>query len=258
MIDLHCHVLPEVDDGPVTLDEALALARAAAGEGTRVLVATPHVSYRYPTSAERMRQGVEQVGAALREEGIPVTIATGAEIALEMLGRLDRTELERLTLGGGPYLLLEAPLSAVGGELEAGVRALQDEGFGVVLAHPERCPSFHRKPERLARLVAAGVLCSLTASSFTGRFGRPVRALSERLLADGLVHDVASDAHDAERRPPALRSCLRAAEGRLPALAGLAPWLTESVPEAILSGRALPAPPAARTSRRRRRLRWRP
>jgi protein-tyrosine phosphatase len=258
VIDLHCHVLPEVDDGPVTLEETLDMARAAAGEGTRVLVATPHVSYRYPTSAERMRQGVEQVAAALREARIPVDVATGAEIALEMLSRLDRAELERLTLGGGPYLLLEAPLSAVGGELEAGIRALQDESFGVVLAHPERCPSFHRDPGRLSRLVDAGVLCSLTASSFTGRFGRPVRALSERLLAGGLVHDVASDAHDAERRPPALRSSLRAAEGRLPALAGLAPWLTKSVPEAILSGRALPAPPAAAPSRRRRRLRWLP
>jgi protein-tyrosine phosphatase len=258
MIDLHCHVLPGVDDGPGTLEESVRLGRVAAAEGTRVLAATCHVSHRYPTTAAEMTHGVERVNAALREEGIPVEIVTGAEIAPEILPRLEPGELERLTLGGGPYLLLEAPLSAVGTELEGAVRGLQEDGFGIVLAHPERCPSFHREPGRLRDLVATGVLCSLTASSFTGRFGRPVQALSRRLLADGLVHNVASDAHDAEVRPPALRSTLEAAGTRLAGLDGMIPWLTEAAPEAILAGRPLPpAPPAPRAGRRRRLLGWR-
>jgi protein-tyrosine phosphatase len=257
MIDLHCHVLPGVDDGPATLAESVSLARVAAAEGTRTLAATCHVNHRYPTTGAAMRQGVERVNSALREERIPVEVVPGAEIAPEMLPRLEREELERLTLGGGPYLLLEAPLSAVGGELEDGVRVLQEDGFGVVLAHPERCPSFHRQPGRVTALVATGVLCSLTASSFTGRFGRPVQALSNRLLSEGLVHNVASDAHDAEVRPPALRSSLEAAGVRLASLAALIPWLTEAAPEAILAGRPLPPPPAPPVSRRRRRLGWR-
>jgi protein-tyrosine phosphatase len=254
MIDLHCHVLPAIDDGPGTLEESVRLARVAAAEGTRVLAATCHVSHRYPTTAAEMKQGVERVNAALREQGIPVEVVTGAEVAPEILPRLERDELERLTLGGGPYLLLEAPLSAVGGELEEAVRALQADGFGIVLAHPERCPSFHREPDRIRALVATGVLCSVTASSFTGRFGRPVQSLTKRLLEEGLVHNVASDAHDAEVRPPALRSSLEAAGARLAGLDGMIPWLTEAAPEAILAGRPLPPPPPAPRSRRRSRL----
>lgn len=258
MIDLHCHVIPGVDDGPATLEDSVRLARVAAAEGTRVLVATSHVSHRYPNTSERIRDGVERVNGALREEEIAVEVVPGAEVALDILGRLDREELGRLALGGaGPSLLLEAPLGAVGGELEDAVRELQRAGFGVVLAHPERCPSFHRDSDRLRALVATGVLCSLTASSFTGRFGRPVEALSRRLLADGLVHNVASDAHGPESRPPALRSTLDAAAARIPGLGALVPWLTEGAPGAILAGDPLPPAPSAPPSRRRRWLGWR-
>jgi protein-tyrosine phosphatase len=257
VIDLHCHVVPGVDDGPATLEESVRLARVAEAEGTRVLVATSHVSHRHPNSAATIREGVERVNEALRHERIGVEVVTGAEVALDILDRLDRDELARLGLGGGTSLLLEAPLGAVGGELEDAVRGLQRAGFRVVLAHPERCPSFHRDSARLGALVAAGVLCSLTASSFTGRFGRPVEALSGRLLVGGLVHNVASDAHGPESRPPALRSTLELAAAHVPGLGALVPWLTDAAPRAILAGDPLPAGPAPPRSRRRRWLGWR-
>lgn len=256
MIDLHCHVLPGVDDGPPGLDESLDLARVAAAEGTRKLVATPHVNYRYPTSAATMLAAVERLNGALREAEIPVEVAPGAEIAHDALPGLDDAELHGLRLGGGPYLLMEAPLSAVGGDFEDAVAELQAREFGVVLAHPERCPSFHRDSERLARLVGRGALCSVTSSAFTGRFGKPVRQLAERLLVGGLVHDVASDAHDAERRPPLLRSNLVASERHLPGIADQIDWLTETAPAAILSGEPLPTAPALPARRRTRRFSW--
>jgi hypothetical protein len=103
VIDLHCHVLPGVDDGPAGLDESLNLARVAAAEGPRKLVATPHVNYRYPTSAATMLDEVERLNQALREAEIPVEVAPGAEIAHDP--GLDVGELQALRLGGGPYLL---------------------------------------------------------------------------------------------------------------------------------------------------------
>lgn len=256
MIDLHCHVLPGVDDGPRTLDDTLDLAFAAAEEGTRTIVATPHVSWRYPTSADAMHEGVEAVNHALEEQDIPVEVAPGAEIAHEALPRLDDEELRALALGGGSTVLLEAPLSAVGPEFEQAFEGLRERGLGVVIAHPERCPSFHRDPDRLARLVGRGALCSVTASAYTGRFGKHVRTMAERFLADALVHGVASDAHDAVKRPPALRSPLLEAERGLPGIAALVPWLTEDAPAAILRGEPLPPAPAGPPRTRARRLSW--
>ena len=256
MIDLHTHVLPGIDDGPATMEGSLELARAAAGEGTATLVATPHVSWGYQTLAAVMREGVKAVNEALQEAEIEVTVAPGAEIAHDSLPRLDDEELRGLTLGAGPNVLLEAPLGPVGREFEQAFDELRERGFGVVIAHPERCPSFHREPERVAQLVKRGALCSVTASAFTGRFGKQVRALAERLLAGELVHDVASDTHDAIRRPPKLRTPLLEADGDLPGLAALAPWLTEEVPAAILAGEATPPLPARPPRKRSRRLLW--
>lgn len=252
MIDLHCHVLPAIDDGPRTMEETLALARVAAEQGTTRLVATPHVSPRYPTSAQEMLAGVSEVNAALRSAGVALEVLPGAEIAPLSLHRLDGEELTGLRLGGGPFVLLEAPLTAIGPELEGGIEELKVGGFGVVLAHPERAPSFHRDIERLARLVASGVLCSITAGSLVGRFGGVVQRFSGALLRRGLVHDVASDAHDALRRSPEIARCLAAAERSLPGLAKQARWLTEHAPAAILAGTPLPAappPPHGRASR---------
>ncbi len=240
MIDLHCHVLPGVDDGPGTLEGSLELARAAAADGTTTLVATPHVSSAYPTTAHRMETGVESLNRELIRVGVPIEVLPGAEVAPALVAGLPDSELERLRLGDGRHLLLEAPLEAVGTELEETIRGLQGRGYGILLAHPERCPSFHRDPDRLARLVAHGVLCSITAASLAGRSGGPVQRLAVELLKRGLAHNVASDAHDAYRRPPLLRSLLRSAGGKVPGLAVEGPWFTDLAPRAILTGEPLP------------------
>jgi protein-tyrosine phosphatase len=113
----------------------------------------------------------------------------------------------------------------------------------VLLAHPERCPAFHRDPERLQRLVDAGVLVQITAGSMTGGFGSTVRRLTATMLRTGVVHVVASDAHDAVKRPPGLNDGFTSLERELPGLAELQPWMTEQVPRAILDGTPLPERP---------------
>ena len=220
MIDLHCHVLPGIDDGPATAADAFALAAAARTAGTTVLIATPHVSWEYPNRSAAIASLVEALNERLRGTGVPLEVRTGAEIAMTMLGDIAPEELSSLTLAGGRWLLVEPPFTPVISGLEAIVAQLERRGFGVVLAHPERCRGFQRDPGMLAALVARGALISITAGSLNGRFGELVRRFSYELLRDGLVHNVASDAHDLARRPPALAGELERA-----GLGPLADWL---------------------------------
>ena len=231
MIDLHCHVLPGIDDGPRTLEGSVGLARAAAAAGTRTIVATPHVSWHYPNAAETIGELVDAVNRRFAAEGLAVDVRPGAEIALTRLGEIPDDELAKLRLGAGPWLLVEPPFTPVVSGIETILGELLRAGHGVVLAHPERCPAFHRDPRLLESLLGAGVLTSITAGSLVGAFGEAVRTFALELVGRGMVHNVASDAHDHLRRPPGvLREIERAG------LAPLAAWLTQEVPEAILRG----------------------
>ncbi len=254
MIDLHCHLLPGIDDGPATLDESLALARAAQEAGTTTIVATPHIDHTWGVAPEEIASGVERIRVALAQEGIDLKVLAGAEVALPRFTELDEEELRIVRLGDGPYVLLESPHTPAAGDFHAFVQALRRRGQRILLAHPERSPSLQRRPDRVAAMVADGVLCSITASSLSGAFGDVVRALSLDLLRRGLVHNVASDSHDARRRGPELLDGLHAAEADLRGVVDQADWLTRAVPEAILSGADLPPRPG----RARRRLLRRP
>jgi protein-tyrosine phosphatase len=254
-IDLHAHLLPGIDDGPPDMEASLALARTASADGTEAIVATPHVSDVYPNRAGDVARGVAAVRDELRAAGVELRVVAGAEIALPQVPQLDDSELAALALGGGPYLLIESPLSSAAGDFELIIDDLLRRGHRLVLAHPERCPAFQRQPDRLRRLAVGGVLCSVTASALTGRFGGRVRDFTLRLFEDQLVHNVASDAHDAEHRSPVLRGCLAAAERDAPGILALEEWLVEEAPAAILAGEPVGfAPPLPRPRRRRRRL----
>ena len=256
MIDLHCHVLPGIDDGPETIAGSLALARAAVDAGVRTLVATPHVNWRYPNDAATIAAAAGELSERLAAEGVALELRTGAEVAMTQLSTIARGELERLRLGGGAWLLLEPPFSPVAPALKAIVEDLLARGERVLLAHPERCPTFHRDPRLLASLVHGGALTSITAGSLVGRFGDTVRRFAIGLVQEELVHNVASDAHDVADRAPGIATELEQA-----GLTPLADWLTESVPAAILDGGPIPArPPFAgppsRQARRPRLRRW--
>jgi protein-tyrosine phosphatase len=195
VIDLHCHVLPGIDDGPATIEGSLALARAAAAGGTQVLVATPHVSSRYRNDAQTIARLVGELNVCLAEEGVlsaggvPLEVRAGAEVALTQIAEIEPAELDRLTLGGGEWLLVEPPFTPVAPHLDEILLALGRDGRRVVVAHPERCPTFQRDRRMLERLVREGFLTSVTAGSFGGRFGAEARRFALELARDGLLHN---------------------------------------------------------------------
>ncbi|HEY2282092.1 MAG TPA: CpsB/CapC family capsule biosynthesis tyrosine phosphatase [Solirubrobacteraceae bacterium] len=258
VIDLHTHILPGLDDGPETIEGSLAIARSAVAAGTRTLVATPHINRAYDLDPPRVLEAAQMLREALEREGIELELLTGGEISTRRLERLCSEELDELRLGDGPYLLIESPLSSGAWELTEVVERLHADGYGVLLAHPERCPGFHRDPALLQSLVARGALCSITAGALAGRFGSTVNRFALKLLREGLVHDVASDTHDTRRRSPELRAPLDIAAERLPGLDGQAQWLTEGVPAAILAGEPLPERPALPSRGWRERVLGRP
>ena len=255
MIDLHTHVLPGIDDGPATVEGSIELARAAAADGATTLVATPHVAWDYPENdAARIAAAVDELGARLAQEGVDIRIRTGGELAVTRAYELANDELSALRLGGGEWLLAECPLSSAAAGFDNALFAVAARGHRIVLAHPERSPLLHKDTELLRRLVGSGMLTSITAGSLLGQFGSTVKRFSLWMLEEDLVHNVASDAHDARRRPPGLKEALAAAEAELPGVAARADWMTRAVPRAVLDGGAIPQAPGPAPARKRRRF----
>ncbi|HEU4449406.1 MAG TPA: CpsB/CapC family capsule biosynthesis tyrosine phosphatase [Gaiellaceae bacterium] len=246
MIDLHSHILPGLDDGSRTVEDARALALRAAREGVTAIAATPHVRSDYPTRPEEMERGVTRLREDFVEQGIVVEVLPGGELDLGMLATLADEELRRFTLAqSGRYLLLEFPYSGWPPALEQTLYGLGLRGFVGVLAHPERNRVVQASPDRLAEAVRLGALVQLTAASLDGRIGRSAEKAAERLLDLGLAHVLASDAHTPEIREAGLAPAAEAVGDE-----ALARFLTVEAPTAIVAGEAVPAPP--RRARRRR------
>lgn len=253
VIDLHCHLLPALDDGPRDMETSLEMAQAALSEGIHTIVATPHVNLEYGIEGDLLRERVGELRAALSREQLPLSVVSGAEIAVARIAGLDDAQLQELCLGLSSYALVESPYVGAGSLIEQSVFDLQVRGFRPVLAHPERCPEFQRDIARLERLVERGVACSMNAGSIVGQFGQTVRRFAHRLVKRELVHNVSSDAHDPVKRPPALRVAFQALEIPL-GNAALQRWLTSTVPAAILADEPLPPRPRNTRPSRWRRL----
>jgi protein-tyrosine phosphatase len=254
MIDLHCHILPSIDDGPATIEDSLELARIAVQVGIAKVVATPHVSWQYGNDAATIARLTTELNSRLELEGIALQVLSGGEIAMTYAIELADPEIGRLGLGSGPWLLVEPPFTPVASNLDAILLNLQRNGHRVLLAHPERCPAFHRDPKMLGSLVREGVLTSITAGALVGRFGEQVRRFALQLAREEMVHNVASDAHDSSRRPPGIASELERS-----GLGELTDWLTKEVPAAILGGEPIPPRPTVSlaAAQRARRSWWR-
>ena len=206
MIDLHSHILPGVDDGPDSLDEAKAMCRLAYETGCRLLVATPH--RRRDEWADRpraeLRERLAELAGAL---DVPLELALGSELRVdsELVRELAASEPDELpTLGDSRALLLEFEPRGIGPEPLAIVAELVERGFRPVVAHPELTPCLHGQTALVGELRAAGAAVQVTAMSLTGEFGRPARIAVHALVEAGFVDAVASDAHRLEWRPPIL------------------------------------------------------
>jgi protein-tyrosine phosphatase len=244
VFDLHTHILPGLDDGPATLDESLEIARAAVADGIELVAATPHVRSDFPTRPERMEAAVEELRAELARAEIPLEVRTGGEVALPELDR-DPTELRRFGLGGNrAYLLVEFPYFGWPLDLADRLFRLAASGITPVIAHPERSAEVQADPQRLRPLVEAGALVQVTAASIDGRIGPTSQRTGLGLIADGLAHVLASDAH-----LPAIRGIGMTAAVETLGDVRLARWLSREVPEAIVRRQPLPARPGGRGRR---------
>lgn len=242
MIDLHSHILPGVDDGSPDMETSLEMARQSIAAGVHTMVATPHVNERYPVDPLEIGEHVGRLNLALARAGIALAVLPGAEVAHTRAGELSDAQLRASCLGQLSAILVESPYTAVPFFDEL-IFELQLRGLRPVLAHPERCIMFQRDGRRVASLVERGVLCCVNSGSLAGRFGQTARRTAVGLLRAGLVHCVASDCHDTERRVPGVRAGLDSVRAEVPGIEQLAEWLTAEVPVALLAGSPLPPRP---------------
>jgi protein-tyrosine phosphatase len=237
MIDIHHHCLPGVDDGPHELAEAVEMCRMAAAEGVTAIVATPHVLRgRWPVFAPRE---LDSKLAQLRDAvGDSPRLLLGSEYFFSHdMADILRTGTSIVPLAGSRYVLMELAANSVPPMLEQPLYRAQLEGWIPIIAHPERNLVFQQRPELLVRLIHHGARVQLTATSLTGAFGAEARAAAELFVTRGLVHFVATDAHNTAKRPPRLREALAA----LRELAGdeVTNALTHANPLAVIENRGL-------------------
>ena len=192
MIDIHSHVLPGLDDGAATMEDAIAMAQAAASEGIATIIATPHHRngvYDNPKSS--VLSLAAELNDELKRRGIALTVLPGQEV---------------MTLADTPYILIEFPPDHVPKYAEQLLFDMQVNGLIPIIAHPERNAEIIEQPERLYQLVKRGALAQLTASSVTGHFGKKIKTFSFQLIEANLAHFIASDAHNITNRPFRLRA----------------------------------------------------
>ncbi|NMH65374.1 tyrosine-protein phosphatase [Shewanella salipaludis] len=208
MIDLHCHILPGLDDGAREMDDAIALVRLAAEQGISRMVATPHIQIgRFDNNLATIQAALSSLNEAIAPLDLGVDIRAGAEFRIcpEVMMLAERNELPFIgEYQGAKVLLLELPHSQVPAGSDRLVDWLIRNNILPMIAHPERNRELQAFPDRIRPFVRSGCLFQLTAASLVGDFGDVAMALSERWLGEQLFTVIASDAHSEKRRPPKL------------------------------------------------------
>jgi protein-tyrosine phosphatase len=205
MIDLHSHLLPGCDDGAADLETALAMARRAVDDGVRVMACTPHIlPGLYSNDANGIDARVAALREALGEADIDLTLVVGADVHIAPDLREKLRDGTVPTLNGSRYFLLEPPHQVMPPQLENLVGSLIGAGFVPILTHPERLAWTRFHYDVINRINAAGCLMQITAGSLTGSLGRTPQYLAERMLDEGRVDIIASDAHNLRARAPGL------------------------------------------------------
>jgi len=235
MVDIHCHIIPEVDDGSRSWEMTREMCRIAADDGIRHIVATPHCNDEYPYDRERYEALTYNLLEA--SEG-RLEFSIGCDFHFSYENIRDAIENpQRYSINGTRYLLIEFSDYGIPPNLTELLFQFASRGIVPIVTHPERNPLLVRRPEKILELVDAGALIQVTANSITGFWGDKARSISEWLLARGAVHVVASDAHDPKRRRPVLSE----ARNTLARLVGLeaAQALVNDNPQAIIEDKRL-------------------
>ena len=233
-IDLHCHLLWDIDDGAQSLEDTLALCETAAANNIRIIVATPHYMD-YTGTGDFLyarNRRIAQLNSLLRTRELPVHICGGAEVFLHD-GIFEAGDLSPLTLNRSRYLLCEYALQPFDPALALPLaEEVFDRGLVPVIAHPERYPTFHRHPELVADLADMGALFQVTADSVAGKLGDRIRQFAVELLTDGIADLIATDAHHPVRRGNDLDTFIADFPPEIPA--ALVTYATQTAPQAVL------------------------
>jgi len=208
LIDIHCHFLPGIDDGPSTIEESLQLARLAVSNGITHTVTTPHIhAGRWENNASIIKTIGFDFKRALVENDIPLHLEVAAEvrIGVEIMDQINQRQIPFLgKWQDKKVMLLEMPHSHVPMGIERMVSWLLERDIIPMVAHPERNKDVHRKLSKLDPLIELGCLFQVTASSVSGQWGEPSKKRAIQLLEKGVVTVLASDAHNLKSRPPEL------------------------------------------------------
>lgn len=215
MIDLHCHILPGVDDGAKNMEESIAMARNAVAEGITHIVATPHhMSYSWVNEKETVVKLVKQLQAELDAENIPLTIFPGQEVRIygELLEDINQGKIQFID-EYNQYLLIEFPSTSIPTFTEQLFFQLQQAGITPIIVHPERNHAVLKDPNSLRPFIERGALSQITAGSYVGGFGKEIEKVSKQLIEANLTHFIASDSHNVTNR----KFHMREAYGKLAA-----------------------------------------
>jgi len=237
LIDLHCHILPGVDDGSQSLDESLSMARSAVEDSIHTVVATPHtLDGIYLNPVQEVSSRVTELQDVLSTNHINLQLCVGADVHLcpRMIERIASGDAGTIN-NAGKYILLELPSQTVPAGVKDEIFSLKVNGITPIITHPERNSIIQHDMNILYELVSMGALSQVTAMSITGDFGGMVMQCAEMMLKYRLVHVIASDAHSYDKRPPVLSPAVEAAAEIMGSYEDAEHMVTE-VPAAILSG----------------------
>ena len=215
VIDVHCHILPGVDDGARSTEAAVAMAREFVADGVRIAFATSHFCHAFRVDRETVLRKLDALQAELDRLGIPLKLLPGNEVRLESTRFFyDHLENDSFAFLGGTrrFLLLEQSWDAYNPDTPAIVRELAAQGIRVILAHPERMHFFQEKPKLVEKLVEAGAWMQLNAGSLAGEHGPHAQRAALEFVKRGLVHTIGSDSHNANWRKPNLSQGYRIVE----------------------------------------------
>ncbi len=241
MVDLHCHILPGIDDGPKTWELTAGMCRMAALDGITHIVATPHCNDEYPYDRDRYTEMLGQLHDT--GEG-KLTFSLGCDFHFSYENVQDALEHpRRYTIGASQYLLVEFSDFGIPPSVKKNLLAISSCGMVPIITHPERNRPLLNRPEMVLEFVEQGCLVQVTANSLTGYWGSRSKNMAEWLLKRRAVHVIASDAHDPVHRKPLLSEA-RKVITKL-AGAGVAESLFVTTPAAIVDGKGLPNPAAA-------------
>lgn len=236
MVDIHCHILPGIDDGPQSWELTAEMCRVAILDGITHIVATPHCNHEFAYDRDRYTEMLGELSDAAEGK---LTFSLGCDLHFSYDNIQDAlAHPRRYTIGESQYLLVEFSDFGIPPEVKQGLLLISSGGMVPIITHPERNRSLLNKPEIVLELAEQGCLVQVTANSFTGYWGSRSQKMAEWLLKRQAIHVIASDAHDPARRPPVLSEARKA----VTELAGaeVADALLVGNPAAIVDGESLP------------------